>query len=35
MASTEHLETGQVGAEDDGVHSAPVGTGAACGPGKS
>ena len=33
MASTEHLETGQVGAEDDGVHSAPVG--AACGHGKS
>ena len=29
MTSTEHLETGQVGAEGDGVHLAPVGIGAA------
>ncbi len=35
MASTEHLETGQVGAEDDGARSAPVDLGAARGHGKS
>jgi len=29
MASTEHLETGQVGAEDGGVRLAPVGIGSA------
>ncbi len=35
MASTEHLETGQVGAEDDGALAAPVDLGAARGHGKS
>jgi hypothetical protein len=35
MASTEHLETGQVAAKDDGVRSAPAGVGSADGHGKS
>jgi hypothetical protein len=35
MASTEHFETGQVGAKDHSVRSAPVGVDPAHGHGKS